>query len=115
LNRINTVQDRQTPDDQYHHKYNKLLVDYVVVAVVVDKMFVIVVVDEDDRYFVEIDANQMGNVVYDDNGIVDDEKQLMNDGDFVRFVLEVYLFHSIELSNVNSTLVLVDHLNLEQN
>jgi hypothetical protein len=126
LNRMNTVQDRQMQDVQYHHNYNMLL---VLDAVVEDKMFGIVVVVEDEIHFgVEIVLNQIDDIVYDDDVIVvddvavvvvdgdDDEMMIVvveMDDDFVHFVLVVYWYHLIVLLNDHSVQVLVEHLMFE--
>jgi hypothetical protein len=99
---MNTVQDRQMKDVQHHHMYNKLCFSN---AIVEDMMFAIVAVVEDENHFVaEIVLNQIDDIVSDDDVIVvdDDERMavvLEMDDDFVHFVLVVYSFHSIVLSN----------------
>jgi len=118
LNRMNTVQDRQTQDVQDHHKCNMLS---FLNAVVEDRMFGIVVVVEDEIHFVvEIVLNQIDDIVYDDDAIVvddvavtdvvvvvdDDDDEMMivvveMDDDFVHFVLVVYLYHLIVMLNEN--------------
>jgi hypothetical protein len=81
-------------------------------------MFGIVVVVEDEIHFVvEIVLNQIDDIVYDDDvigvddavvidaAVVDDDDDEMMivvaemDGDFVHFVLVVYLYHLIVLLN----------------
>ncbi len=101
-------------DVQHHHMYNKLCFSN---AIVEDMMFAIVAVVEDENHFVaEIVLNQIDDIVSDDDVIVvdddavidddvvvaDDERMavvLEMDDDFVHFVLVVYSFHSIVLSN----------------
>jgi SOS-response transcriptional repressor LexA len=114
---MNTVQDRQMKDVQHHHMYNKLCFSN---AIVEDMMFAIAAVVEDENHFVvEIVLNQIDDTVSDGDVIVvddaavigddvvvvadaDDERMavvLEMDDDFVHFVLVVYSFHSIVLSN----------------